>query len=115
MSGMSAKETLLELKGLDFRSEPASCDCGWSGEAGQLRFPPAEALQDQVFFACPRCETAIAVHPGLSNSEVQQELMRIRGEFDEEFRGMLQEEREQKQQFVGPSFEEVRARIHSLD
>lgn len=78
----------IRFSGVDFRQEPIACShCRWQGVAGQLKVPTDVDLTKAVEYACPRCETVIAVHLGLSDQEVMREMERIRRELAEEMSG----------------------------
>ena len=98
--------------GVGFRSEPVQCpDCGWSGTAGQLRSLLANNLKIEVCFSCPACEDVIGIHAGLSDSEVIQELVRVRAELAVELHDDI---RRSVPEPGGLSYEEVRKRINDI-
>lgn len=126
MSG-EAHNSLITLTGLEFRQVPVSCPyCYWDGAAGDLIVPGSSALADGVTYHCPVCERAVAHHHGLSDAEVQAELINIRRELRKELRFTRAAEEvtpvptddathpESDAAMTVPSFDEVRARIRGI-
>lgn len=76
---------LIRLAGVGFRSVEVACpSCRWSGLAGELVNQRSSSLGNSVQYACPGCKTTIAMHVGLTDQEVLQEMDRIRRELAEE-------------------------------
>ena len=72
-------EGLIQFQGPNFRSTAIECShCGWRGTGGSLEVPVLAASGEPVVYACPECMEAIAVHNGLSDEEVMQEMAKIR-------------------------------------
>jgi hypothetical protein len=110
--GIATQQAPLQLQGLSFRSEPVRCaTCGWSGEAGQLHTPSVQELRDEVSYACPLCKTVVAVHTGLNDTEVLQELEHLRLELREELKAIC---RVEKANPGRTSYLSVRSRIREL-
>ena len=111
-STLGDAESQLIFTGSGFRSEPVQCSgCGWSGTAGQLRSLLANNLEIEVCFICPACEAVIAIHAGLSDAEVIQELIRVRAELAVELHDDISRSVPES---GGLSYEEVRKRINDL-
>jgi hypothetical protein len=78
LSKLSAASNLIHLSGLNFRQQRVACvHCSWNGLAGELRSCMADDLVETMSYACPKCLQTIAVHTGLSTSEVMQEMQEI--------------------------------------
>jgi len=81
-------EGLIQFQGLNFRSTTVTCNhCGWSGTGGALEVPGLAAMGQRVVYACPKCMEAVAVHNGLTDQEVMQEMAKIREVLAEELVG----------------------------
>jgi hypothetical protein len=122
-----SKGSLIEFSGLEFRQEAVACpQCSWAGAAGELTVPGVSALADGVTYFCPACETAVGHHSGLSQAEVQSELISIRRELRNELRFTLPHVTQGAQipnqstpeetlpAMTVPTFDEVRERIREL-
>jgi hypothetical protein len=73
-------EGLIQFQGINFRETAIKCKhCGWSGTGGALEVPDLALSGEKVLYACPGCMEIIAVHNGLTNHEVMQEMEKIRG------------------------------------
>jgi hypothetical protein len=78
-------EGLIQFKGLNFRETVVACQhCDWSGTGGSLEVPDLALSGQKVNYACPGCMEIIAVHNGLTDREVMQEMEKIRGILAEE-------------------------------
>jgi hypothetical protein len=78
-------EGLIQFKGLNFRETVVACQhCDWSGAGGSLEVPDLALSGQKVIYACPGCMEIIAVHNGLTDHEVMQEMEKIRGILAEE-------------------------------
>jgi hypothetical protein len=72
-------EGLIQFQGLNFRSTSITCNhCGWRGTGGALEVPGLAASGEPVVYACPACMESVAVHNGLTDQEVMQEMEKIR-------------------------------------
>ena len=72
-------EGLIQFQGLNFRATAINCGhCGWSGTGGALEVPGLAASGEPVVYACPDCQEVVAVHNGLNDQEVMQEMEKIR-------------------------------------
>lgn len=81
-------EGLIQFQGLNFRSSTVACKhCGWTGTGGALEVPGLAAMGQRVVYACPKCMEAVAVHNGLTDKEVMQEMAKIRHILAEELVG----------------------------
>jgi hypothetical protein len=81
-------EGLVQFQGLNFRETAIVCrHCGWSGTGGSLEVPHLTQSGKKVIYACPDCMERVAVHNGLTDSEVMQEMEKIRGILAEEMLG----------------------------
>jgi hypothetical protein len=78
LTKLSATSNLIHLSGLNFRQQRVACvHCSWDGMAGELRSSMADDLAETMNYACPKCLQTVAVHTGLSTSEVMQEMQEI--------------------------------------
>jgi hypothetical protein len=78
-------EGLIQFQGLNFRETNVVCrHCGWSGTGGSLKVPDLTISGKKVIYACPVCAQMVAVHNGLTDREVMQEMEKIRGILAEE-------------------------------
>ena len=101
-----------KLSGVDFHSDSVSCPCcSWAGQAGELIPPGAEQLGERVVYTCPRCNETVAEHCGLNDTEVQQELTKIRSELKQEFHDMAVDD---KSHASDVTYRKVRERIRQL-
>ncbi len=81
-------EGLIQFKGLNFRAISVDCrHCGWSGTGGSLEVPDLTMAGEKVIYACPVCTEMVAVHNGLTDREVMQEMDKIRRILAEEMSG----------------------------
>jgi hypothetical protein len=86
-------EGLVQFQGLNFRETAIVCrHCGWSGTGGSLEVPHLTQSGKKVIYACPDCMERVAVHNGLTDSEVMQEMEKIRGILAEEMLGTTYQE-----------------------
>lgn len=70
---------LIQFQGLNFRATNVVCrHCGWSGTGGSLEVPDLTMSGEKVIYACPVCAEMVAVHNGLTDREVMQEMEKIR-------------------------------------
>jgi len=103
---------IYKLSGVDFHSDSVSCaGCDWAGRAGDLIPPGAEQLGEHVVYNCPRCDEPVAEHCGLNETEVQQELNKIRLELKQEFHDMAVDD---KSHASDVTYRKVRERIRQL-
>jgi len=70
---------LIQFQGVDFRETNVVCrHCGWNGKGGSLEVPDLTMSGEKVIYACPVCTEMVAVHNGLTDREVMQEMEKIR-------------------------------------
>ena len=85
-NGQLNNGSCVRLSGLNFRSTEIECPhCAWAGTAGNLKVSDLAAFCETPAYACPACMQTIAIHDGLSNQEVMEEMQKVQSILAQEY------------------------------